>query len=148
METERNSESAERELRQFLVLQHLEAEILGDEVPAVITGFSSSGVWIMLDRYLAEGLITWDAMGTPGNRPDRWVQIEGTGQLVSSRSGAVLCIGDPVTVQLLRVDPAERSMELMLKDRPHRMAQTAPRPRRGPRSGQKGGGKRGRRKGR
>ncbi|MEE2908352.1 MAG: VacB/RNase II family 3'-5' exoribonuclease [Planctomycetota bacterium] len=147
-DTEQNSEEAERHLRQFLVLQHLEAEVLGDEVPGVITGFSSSGVWIMLDRYLAEGLITWDAMGTPGNRPDRWVQIEGTGQLVSSRSGAVLCIGDPVTVQLLRVDPAERSMELMLKDRPHRMAQTAPRPRRGPRSGQKGGGKRGRRKGR
>ena len=143
-----NAEDAERHLRQFLVLQHLEAEHVGDELPGVITGFSSSGVWVMLDRYLAEGMIGWDGMGTPGNRPDRWVRIEGTGQLVSSRSGAVLCIGDPVTVQLLRVDPAEREMDLLLKERPQRVAQASPRPRRSSQGGKRGGNKRKRRKGR
>ncbi|MAT81182.1 MAG: hypothetical protein CMJ29_06000 [Phycisphaerae bacterium] len=147
-DTEQNAEDAERHLRQFLVLQHLEAEHVGDELPGVITGFSSSGVWVMLDRYLAEGMIGWDGMGTPGNRPDRWVRIEGTGQLVSSRSGAVLCIGDPVTVQLLRVDPAEREMDLLLKERPQRVAQASPRPRRSSQGGKRGGNKRKRRKGR
>ncbi|MDG2422655.1 MAG: VacB/RNase II family 3'-5' exoribonuclease [Phycisphaerales bacterium] len=147
-DTEQNAEDAERYLRQFLVLQYLEAELVGEELPGVITGFSSSGVWIMLDRYLAEGIVNWDGMGTPGNRPDRWVRIEGTGQLVSSRSGAVLCMGDPVTVQLLRVDPTEREMDLLLKEHPHRKAQASPRPRRGARNTPKKSGKRKRRKGR
>ena len=137
-ETEGNAEQAERELRQFLVLQYLETHVLGDEVPGVITGFNAAGVWVVLDRYLVDGLVTWDDMGTPGNRPDRWVEIEGTGRIVASRSGAVLCIGDPVTVQILRVDPANRDMELVLKDRPNRTAKSMPSP---PRSSRRGKGK-------
>ena len=144
-DTEQNAEQAERELRQFLVLQHLEAEILGDEVTGVVTGFASSGVWVMLDRYLVDGMIPWDGMGTPGTRPDRWVEIDGTGQLVASRSGAVLCIGDPVTVQLVRVDPAARDMELHLKKHPHRTAREVARPRRGS-SGRRDRGRRRRRR--
>lgn len=127
--TEKNSEEAERHLREFLVLQYLESEMVGEELPGVITGFSSAGIWVALDRYLAEGLVTWDAMGSKGNRPERWVPIEGTGQLISSRTGSVLCTGDPVTVLLMRVDPSERDMELMLKERPIRDAREMPRPR-------------------
>ena len=137
-ETEGNAEQAERELRQFLVLQYLETHVLGDEVPGVITGFNAAGVWVVLDRYLVDGLVTWDAMGTPGNSPDRWIQIEGTGRIVASRSGAVLSIGDPVTVQVLRVDPANRDMELVLKDRPNRTAKSMPSP---PKSFKRGKGK-------
>lgn len=147
-QTEKNSEEAERHLREFLVLQYLEAEMVGEELPGVITGFSSAGVWIALDRYLAEGLVTWDDMGGKGNRPERWVPIEGTGQLVSSRTGSVLCIGDPVTVLLMRVDPAERDMELMLKERPTRNAREMPQPRSRPKNkrGGRAKGKSGRRR--
>ena len=143
---EKNSEEAERHLREFLVLQYLESEFVGEELPGVITGFSSAGLWIALDRYLAEGLVTWEDMGGKGNRPERWVPIEGTGQLVSSRTGSVLCIGDPVTVLLMRVDPAERDMELMLKERPSRNAREMPQPRSKKKNKRGGRGKSGKRR--
>ena len=145
-ETEKNSEEAERHLREFLVLQYLEAEMVGEELPGVITGFSSAGIWVALDRYLAEGLVTWEDMGGQGNRPERWVPIEGTGQLISSRTGSVLCIGDPVSVLLMRVDPSERDMELMLKQRPDRNAREMPRPRSRQKGKRGGRGKSGRRR--
>ncbi|MDG2094490.1 MAG: VacB/RNase II family 3'-5' exoribonuclease [Phycisphaerales bacterium] len=143
---EKNSEEAERHLREFLVLQYLESEFVGEELPGVITGFSSAGLWIALDRYLAEGLVTWEDMGGKGNRPERWVPIEGTGQLVSSRTGSVLCIGDPVTVLLMRVDPGERDMELMLKERPSRNAREMPQPRSKKKNKRGGRGKSGKRR--
>ena len=127
------------------VLQYLEAEMVGEELPGVITGFSSAGVWTRLTgiwpRDWSPGT-TWVARGSARRFRSR------TGQLVSSRTGSVLCIGDPVTVLLMRVDPAERDMELMLKERPTRNAREMPQPRSRPKNkrGGRAKGKSGRRR--
>jgi ribonuclease R len=124
-ETEGNSAAAERSLRGFLVLQHLAEHLLGEEVPAVISGFNPGGLYVSLDRYLVDGQVTWEHFGT--SKRDRWVEIEGQGRMVAKGSGAVLAIGDPVTVQIVRVDPAARELDLLLMERPDRVADDLPR---------------------
>ncbi len=49
-------------------------------------------------------------------------------RIVAKGSGAVLAVGDPVTVQVTRVDAAERFMELVLTKRPDRLAKDLPLP--------------------
>jgi hypothetical protein len=64
-------------------------------------------------------------MGT--SKRDRWVEIEGQGRMVAKGSGAVIAIGDPITVQIVRVDPAARELDLLLQDRPDRVVGELPR---------------------
>tara|TARA_B110000495_G_C22961304_1_gene563512 strand:+ start:24 stop:1388 length:1365 start_codon:yes stop_codon:yes gene_type:complete len=148
-DTEGNSTAAERSLREFLVMQHIAEHYLGEELPAVISGFNAGGMWVSLDRFLVDGQVTWENFGD--SRRDRWVAIEGQGRMVAKNSGAVIAIGDPVTVQVIRVDMASRHLELMLKTRPERTVTDlarAPQPRREGKSRKKqnskrkGGGKR------
>ena len=124
-ETEGNSAAAERALRAFLVLQYLAEHHLGDELPAVISGFNPGGLYVSLDRFLVDGQVTWEHMGT--SKRDRWVEIEGQGRMVAKGSGAVIAIGDPITVQIVRVDPAARELDLILEDRPDRVVGDLPR---------------------
>lgn len=142
-DTEGNSTAAERSLREFLVLQHLADHYLGEELPAVISGFNAGGMWVSLDRFLVDGQVTWENFGDSGR--ERWVEIEGQGRIVAKNSGAVIAIGDPMVVQVIRVDMASRHLELMLKSRPERtVADIArgPKPRREGKSRKKQGSKR------
>lgn len=144
-DTENNSTAAERSLREFLVLQHLADHYLGEELPAVISGFNAGGMWVSIDRFLVDGQVTWENFG--GGRRERWVEIEGQGRMVAKGSGAVIAIGDPITVQVIRVDPPSRHLELMLKQRPKRTIADLPRspqPKK-KRTGKRKGGKRKRR---
>ena len=86
-----------------------------------------------------------------GNR-DRWEELPGMARIVAKGSGAVLAVGDPITVRLTRVDMAERSMELLLTKRPDRNAKDLPLPskrriERDRKRAQRAGGKGGRGKG-
>jgi ribonuclease R len=110
--TERNAEQAERSLRTFLVMQFLNDKHLGDEFSGIITGFSSSGLFISLERFLIEGLCRFDSLKQSSKSSGRWEKLEGTGQIVAARSGAVLSIGDKVTVQISAIDLPTRQMEL------------------------------------
>ncbi|MBT5366159.1 MAG: VacB/RNase II family 3'-5' exoribonuclease [Phycisphaerae bacterium] len=110
--TERNAEQAERSLRTFLVMQFLNDKHLGDEFSGIITGFSSSGLFISLERFLIEGLCRFDSLKQSSKSSGRWEKLEGTGQIVAVRSGAVLSIGDKVTVQISAIDLPTRQMEL------------------------------------
>jgi ribonuclease R len=142
-DTEGNSAAAERSLREFLVLQHLAEHYLGEEMPAVISGFNAGGMWASLDRFLVDGQVTWEHFG--GSRRERWVEIQGQGRMVAKGSGAVIAIGDPITVQVIRVDLASRHLELMLTQRPDRTVAdlpAGPKPRRGGKPRQKRSGKR------
>ncbi len=123
-ETEGNSEAAERSLREYLVLQHLHDHHLGEQLSAVVSGFNPGGMWVSLDRFLVDGQVTWEHFGT--GRRDRWIELEGQGRLVAKGSGAVLAIGDPITVQVVRVDPASRHMDLLLTSRPERTTDDLP----------------------
>jgi ribonuclease R len=109
---------AERELRQFLVLQLL-AEHIGEVFDGLVTGVTGAGVFIRLDKYLAEGIIrtedlpSFDASGRAGGfGRSRWQLDKRTGALVEQNSGRSFSIGDRVAITVLQVDLARRQMQL------------------------------------
>jgi len=118
--TERNAERAERSLRTFLVMQFLHENHLGDEFTGIITGFTSRGIFVSLERFLVEGLAQFELMNDKSNKSNRWDEIPGTGRIVAQRSGAVLSVGDRVKVQISAIDLAAREMELRVTKTPER----------------------------
>jgi ribonuclease R len=119
-QTEDNAESAERELRQFLVLQLLEGHI-GESFPALVTGVTANGVFVRLDKYLAEGLIKVEDLPAPQKdgktiRDPRWVFDRNAGSLVEQHSGRSFNIGDRLQVTIAEIDLARRQMELVVSD--------------------------------
>ena len=127
-DTERNSESAERELRKYLVLQLLEG-MLGDDFAATVTGVTGQGAFLQIDRYLVDGFVKLDAL--PGGKTDRWKLNPNTGALVAQRSGKTISIGDRFTVRIADIDLPRRQMELVILDASSRKPQK-------PRKGAKG----------
>lgn len=109
--TERNSESAERELRKYLVLELLSTK-LGEDFPGTVTGVTGQGIYLQIDRYLIDGFIR--VVDLPGDSSDRWQLNRNTGALVAQRSGRVINIGDRFTVRVASVDLARRQMELVI----------------------------------
>ena len=118
--TERNAEQAERSLRTFLVMQFLHDGHLGDEFTGIITGFSSTGAFVSLERFLVEGLARFDAICRASKRTDRWVRLEGMGRIVAEKSGAVLSTGDRVKIQITAIDLATRQMEVRIVEMPQK----------------------------
>ncbi len=144
-ETEVEAELAERELREFLVMQFLHEHHLGDEFAGVITGMMNNGVFVSIDRFLVEGKVRWQDIadkadlrekggkfdhreGGAGSRRTEtrkasssgWVVNESIGRARAARSGAELAIGDIVTVQIVAVDLASRHLDLLITGLPKR----------------------------
>ncbi len=113
--TEENAESAERELRNFLVMQ-LMAEHVGGEFPGVVTGVSNAGVFVQLQKYLVEGLVKSEDLPVPPGRAGRWRIDPRSGALAHEGSGRSYRMGDRVTVVVSAVDLARRQMELLISD--------------------------------
>ncbi|MEM7626589.1 MAG: ribonuclease R [Planctomycetota bacterium] len=114
--TERNSESAERELRKYLVMELLSTK-LGEDFPGTVTGVTGQGIYLQIDRYLIDGFIrVADLPGGSGGKGggDRWQLNRNTGALVAQRSGRVINIGDRFTVRVASVDLPRRQMELVI----------------------------------
>ena len=117
--TERNSESAERELRKYLVLELLSTK-LGEDFPGTVTGVTGQGIYLQIDRYLIDGFIRLpDLPGGAGGKGDRWQLNRNTGALVAQRSGRIINIGDRFpAVRIASVDLQRRQMELVIIDSP------------------------------
>ncbi|MEM7629039.1 MAG: VacB/RNase II family 3'-5' exoribonuclease [Planctomycetota bacterium] len=123
-----NAEHAERELRQFLVLQLLAEQLASGENPehaGVITGVNPRGVFVQLERYLCDGMIKKEDL--PGDttrdaRPPRWKIDDRTGALTDQNSGRSYAIGDTVRVTVAQVDLARRKMDLVITDAASRAA--------------------------
>jgi len=111
--TERNSTSAERELRKYLVLQLLSTK-LGEDFGATVTGVTGQGAFLEVDRYLVDGFVKLPDL--PGDKADRWQLNPNTGALVAQRSGRTIAIGDRFTVRIANIDLARRQMELVVLD--------------------------------
>ncbi|MEM7576422.1 MAG: ribonuclease R [Planctomycetota bacterium] len=107
--TERNSSDAERELRNYLVLELL-AEHLGDDFAGTVSGVTGNGVFIQIDKYLVDGFVAVREL--PQLPQDRWQFNRQTGALVAQRSGKTISIGDRFTVRVAAVDLARRQMDL------------------------------------
>jgi ribonuclease R len=117
-QTEQNAEGAEHELRAFLVLQLLEKHI-GEDFNGMVTGVTSNGVFVQLEKYLADGLVKVDTLVPHGLRPGQWPQWaidKRSGALVERHTGRSYNIGDKVTVTVSEVDLARRQMELVIAD--------------------------------
>ena len=116
--TEVNSSDAERELRSFLVLQFLTNHI-GEEFQGVITGVTMRGVFVQLDKFLADGLIPRHELPgdtTRGGKPPKWTMDDRTGAIVDMNSGRSFKMGDMVRVCIAQVDLARRQMDLVISN--------------------------------
>ncbi len=109
--TERNAESAEQELRTYLVLELLEQN-LGEDYEGTVTGVISAGLFIQLDKYLVEGFIRVNDL--PGKSSQRWRLNPNTGALVAQGSGKTITIGDRYTVRIAKVDLQRRQLDLAI----------------------------------
>jgi ribonuclease R len=128
--TEENAEEAERQLRQFLVLQLLTQHI-GESYKGVVTGVSQRGVFVQIDKYLVDGIIKLaDLPGdvTRGNKPANYRVDNRTGALVDQNSGRSFNMGDTVTIKIAQVDLAKRELDLVLDDPASRAAGKAKKP--------------------
>lgn len=127
---EENAESAERELRSFLVLQLL-AEHIGESYNGVVTGVNQRGVFVQLDKWLADGFIkSEDLPGdvTRENLTPYWKVDQKTGALVDQRSGRSFNFGDLVVCKIASVDLAKRQLELVIDDASRRAGGKAKKP--------------------
>ncbi len=128
--TEENAEDAERQLRQFLVLQLLSNHI-GESYKGVVTGVSARGLFVQIDKFLADGIIkVSDLPGdvTRSNARPVWRVDQRTGALVDQASGRSFNMGDTVTIRIAQVDLARRQMDLVLDDAASRAAGKAKKP--------------------
>ena len=107
--TERNSTYAERELRDYVVLELMQHR-LGDDFAGTVSGVVGRGVFIQLDKYLIDGFVQTADLPSPGR--DRYRFNRNTNALVAERSGKTISIGDTFTVRIASVDLAKRQMEL------------------------------------
>ena len=110
-DTEVNSTAAERELRHYLVLELLQ-DHLGDDFAGTVTGVTGRGIYLQIDKYLADGFVPLADL--PGPSDEHWKLNPNTGALVAQRSGKTLSIGDRFTVRIASVDLVRRSMELVI----------------------------------
>jgi len=106
---ERNAEAAERELKQYFLLVLL-SEHEGEQSHGTVTGVSGDGVFVQLDRYLVEGFVRSSEL--PGS--ERWRLNRQTGALAAQRSGKTIQIGDRLEVQIARVEPSTRTLDLVV----------------------------------
>lgn len=121
--TEVAAEHAERELRNFLVMQFLLENHIGAEFPGVVTGITGGGVFVSIEKFLVEGMVKTQDLPQSGDRSDRWRVNEATGKLQAQRSGAMIGIGDIVTVQIANIILGSRQLDLLITKLPAQMDQ-------------------------
>ncbi len=105
--SERLSQQAERDARQWLLLDFLQ-RFLGDTFDGLITGVSSIGAFVQIQPYLAEGLVRVEDFG-----PDHWDHNEESSTFVGRNSRQLICFGQPVRVQIASIDPFAQEMNLV-----------------------------------
>ena len=104
---ERRASSAEIELKQVLVLQHM-AKYLGSIFEGVITGVADFGLFIQIRKYMVEGVIRLRDLGD-----DWWDVSAPEGTVRGEVSGTQYRIGDLIEVLIAKVDVPMRQMDLM-----------------------------------
>jgi ribonuclease R len=104
--TERQSESAERDLVAVMTLQMLSKRI-GEELDCVVTGLTGFGVFAQSRKFGIEGLIKLEDLG-----PDRWQFNKQAQCLLGERSGQTIRLGLPMHVHIVAVNVPGRQLNL------------------------------------
>jgi ribonuclease R len=81
---------------------------LGGEFSGTVSGVTTFGVFVLLDDFFVEGLIHVNSL-----MDDYYVLREGEYALVGERTGRRFRLGDPLRVQVARVDRLERKIDFI-----------------------------------
>jgi ribonuclease R len=101
-ERERAATNAERAFTRLKALQYLEKRV-GRDYAGTISGVTSFGVFVEIDRYLVEGLVPIASLGR-----ERFELERANHRLVGQKSQKAFRLGDRVRVSVVSVDTAER----------------------------------------
>jgi ribonuclease R len=102
---EKRAEDATRDVEAWLKCQYMEQH-LGDEFDGVITGVTHFGVFVQIGELLVDGLVHVTSLSN-----DYYHFDPGTQQLVGERTGRAFKLGDPMRVQVNRVDMETRRID-------------------------------------
>ena len=105
---ERRAEEAEREIVQWKKVRFM-VDKVGDEFTGYVTGVTAFGLFIELVEHFVEGLVHISSMAD-----DYYRHVEGQHALRGENTKKAYRLGDPVRVQLVRVDREHRQLELAL----------------------------------
>ncbi|MEL7220630.1 MAG: ribonuclease R [Bacteroidota bacterium] len=108
---ERKATEAERESIKYKQVEFMSNNI-GEEFAGVINGLTDFGVFVELKESHCEGMISYDQMDQPYNIGEGRLSIQGR------RNGAVIHMGDEVTVRILDADIKRRRIDLALVEGP------------------------------
>ena len=86
---------------------------LGEEFSGTVSGVTTFGVFVLLDDYFVEGLVHVNSL-----QDDFYNLHEDKYALVGERSGRRFRLGDPLRVQVTRVDRLERKIDFMVVSDP------------------------------
>ncbi len=110
--TERRADDATREVEAWLKCEYLQ-EHVGDEFDGVIAAVTSFGLFVELKDLYIEGLV--HISGLPGD----YYNFDNAHQrLIGERSGRVFRLGDPLRVQVARVDLDDKKIDLEFLEAP------------------------------
>ncbi|HMO12620.1 MAG TPA: ribonuclease R [Pirellulaceae bacterium] len=107
---EQRAEAAERELIKLKLLNYFSKRI-GEVLPAVVTGVEAYGLFAQGLEIPVEGLVSLNHLP-----PDHYVYDRATRTLSGPR-GNLFRLGDPVVVQVVRVDTDTRQIDFRMIER-------------------------------
>ncbi len=105
---ERAATGAERAYTRLKALQYLKQRI-GREYSGTISGVTSFGLFVEIDRYLVEGLVPIATLGK-----ERFELERAEHRLVGKKTGTTFRLGDRVRISVAKVDTGERRAEFRL----------------------------------
>ena len=106
--TERRADEAEREFVQLKKVEFMKDK-LGDVYDGFISGIAPYGMFVELKDFFIEGLIPFKFMDD-----DHYVYHDKRHFFKGKRTGKVYRLGDPVKVQVVRVDRDKREIDFLL----------------------------------
>ena len=104
----RRAEEAEREIVQWKKVRFM-AGMVGDEFTGYVIGVTAFGLFVELTEHFVEGLVHISSMAD-----DYYRHLEGQHALRGENTKKVYRLGDPVRVQLVKVDRERRQLDLAL----------------------------------
>jgi len=120
-ERERVAMEAERDSVRIKQISFMETQ-LGEVFDGLISGVRSFGLFVRLKRILIDGLVP---LGTVG---DDYYQVDEVHYVARGRNtGRTFRLGDPVTVQVVRVDPVSKQIDFRLVEEEAKPAKARPR---------------------
>ncbi len=105
---ERLAQQAERDSVELKKVEFMQRH-LGDEFDGTISGVTSFGLFVLLDRYFVEGLVHVSWLGD-----DYYVHSAEGHSWTGRRSGRRFRLGDRVRVRVTRVSKEERRIDFLL----------------------------------